>query len=212
MEIVGVVRNLGTNASNRDPLHGMESEDRIAFRPASPSEALPLRVAVKTPGPAALASRLRTVAAEVDPGVRLYDLLPLDEVMRQRYHPELLAALSGVGGILLCILLSAAGLFALMAVGVARRTREVGIRLALGASRSGVLGTLFGRAAKQLASGVGLGSALYLGVTAAFDSLTGYVLWPVATVSVVMLLVGLGACAVPARRALRIKPVEALRE
>ena len=113
---------------------------------------------------------------------------------------------------MLCLLLSAAGLFAVMAVGVARRTREIGIRVALGATRPTVLRVLFGRAALQIGMGIIVGCLLLGILIARQGELSSFVLGPIAMVSVSMLVVGLIACAVPAARALRIKPVEALRD
>ena len=212
MEIVGVVRDLGTDVYDRDPTHGPEDEARVVFYPVSPADLSPLFVGVKTPDPAALAPRLRGIAAQVDPAVRLYDVLPLAEVIRRADQPEVVAALSGVGGIVLCVLLSATGLFALMAVAVARRTREIGIRLALGAGRAELLAALFGRAARQLLTGIAVGLTVVLGFTAAFDSVQLDLLQPMLAVAVFMAIVGMLACAVPARRALRVQPTEALRE
>jgi predicted permease len=212
MEVVGVVRDLGTDVYNRDPTHGPESEARLIFYPVSPADVSPLFVGVKTSDPAALAPRLREIARQVDPGVRLYDVLPLAELIRRADRPEVLAALSSVGGILLCILLSAAGLFALMAVAVARRTREIGIRLALGAGRVELLAALFGRAALQLLVGTLVGIAFVVVFIAAFDRVQLTLLPSLLTVAAFMAAVGLLACAVPAGRALRVQPTEALRE
>jgi predicted permease len=212
LEIVGVVRNLGTDVYDRDPTHGTESEVRIVYYPVTPADVSRLFVGVKTRDPAALAPRVREVARQIDPGVRLYDVLPLDTWIRRYDKPEVLAAWSGVGGILLCIFLSAAGLFALMAVAVARRTREIGIRLALGASRVELLAALFGRAARQLGMGITVGSAAVLLISVAFERGQPPILAPVFAVAAFMSLVGFLACAVPARRALRVQPTEALRQ
>jgi ABC-type antimicrobial peptide transport system permease subunit len=110
------------------------------------------------------------------------------------------------------LLLSAAGIHALMSLTVTRRRREIGIRTALGADSSRLLANIFARAAWQLGLGglVGslLGAGLLLGSGAA---------WREASISlggVVMLLLtaGLAAAVGPARRGLRIRPMEALKE
>jgi putative ABC transport system permease protein len=155
---------------------------------------------------------VREIARQIDPGIRLYDPLPLDIRIRRDDRPEVLAAWSGVGGILLCIFLSAAGLFALMAVSVARRTREIGIRLALGASRTALLAALFGRAARQLAMGIAVGVVAVFLISVAFERAQLPILLPLLAVAAFMTLVGLLACAVPALRALRVQPTEALRQ
>jgi ABC-type antimicrobial peptide transport system permease subunit len=105
------------------------------------------------------------------------------------------------------LLLSATGIHSLMSFTVARRTREIGIRAALGASPGRIVRGIFARAFVQITAGllagsvlvalVGLGSARQVVLLLAAD--------------VVMLVVGLTACAVPLRRALRIDPTEALR-
>jgi hypothetical protein len=185
---------------------------QIVYYPVAPGAVSRLFVGVKTREPAALAPRVRDIAARIDPSIRLYDALPLDVRIRRDDRAEVLAAWSGVGAVLLCIFLSAAGLFALMAVAVARRTREIGIRLALGAGRADLLTALFSRAARQLGTGIAAGLAAVLAVVFAFDSVRPQILPPMLAVAVFMTLVGFLACAGPARRALRIEPTEALRQ
>ena len=107
---------------------------------------------------------------------------------------------------------SAAGLYALMAVAVARRTREIGIRIALGASSRRVLGIVFARAGRQLGGGIIAGNSLILLLAWRSDSLTAGLLVSSVITSVLMAVVGVLACAGPARRALRIQPTEALRQ
>jgi putative ABC transport system permease protein len=107
-----------------------------------------------------------------------------------------------------------------MAVAVSGRTREMGIRIAIGASGRTILSALFARALVQLGVGTVLGAVLFVGMGAiivtdggpGLPGLADYVSGPLLTVAFIMVLVGLSACAVPARRALRITPVEALRD
>jgi putative ABC transport system permease protein len=110
------------------------------------------------------------------------------------------------------VIFSAAGLYALMAVAVARRTREIGIRIALGANPRRVLRTVFARAARQLGGGIIAGNSLILLLAWRADSLTADLLVSSVITSVIMAAVGVLACAAPARRALRIQPTEALRQ
>lgn len=107
---------------------------------------------------------------------------------------------------------AAAGLYALMAVAVARRTREIGIRLALGARRRDVLGSVFARAARQLGGGIIAGNSLIMLIAWRTDSLTANLVASSVITSVIMAVVGVLACAAPARRALRVQPTEALRQ
>ena len=110
------------------------------------------------------------------------------------------------------VVFSAAGLYALMAVAVARRTREIGIRIALGANPRDVLRSVFARAGRQLGGGIIAGNSLIVFFAWRADSLTADLVVSSVITSVIMAAVGVLACAVPARRALRIQPAEALRQ
>ena len=114
--------------------------------------------------------------------------------------------------LLVALIFSAAGLYALMAVAVARRTREIGIRVALGASSGRVLRTVFARAARQLGYGILAGNSIILFLAWRTDSLTASLVASSVITSVIMAAVGVLACAGPARRALRVQPTEALRQ
>jgi putative ABC transport system permease protein len=134
-------------------------------------------------------------------------------VVRRRALPGRMAYVGVMSVIALAITLSAAGLFALMAVAVQRRMREIGIRVALGASGRGVLRALFARAAAQLGAGILLGNVLVFGLRilrAGTTDLSTLIL-PAMGISAFMALVGISACAVPARRALGVQPTDAIR-
>jgi ABC-type antimicrobial peptide transport system permease subunit len=110
--------------------------------------------------------------------------------------------------------LSIVGIYALLSFVVTRRTREIGIRVALGARRWQVLRSVTGAAALNLAIGGLLGSALGI----AFVSMRSLILisipepgfWMPATIFLTLAIAGLTACWIPARRALGIRPAEAL--
>jgi putative ABC transport system permease protein len=123
----------------------------------------------------------------------------------------------GAGGIatvvLLGLFLSAAGIFSLMSVSVARRTREIGLRAALGASQSRLLAGIFSRALVLIGSGIAAGNfVLLLFVSIEPELELADVAEALVVTSVLMLIVGLLACVEPARRALRIQPTDALKE
>jgi ABC-type antimicrobial peptide transport system permease subunit len=99
-----------------------------------------------------------------------------------------------------------------VAVAVARRTREIGIRLALGATPRHVLRSVFARAGRQLGGGIIAGNSIILLLAWRADSLTADLLATSVITSVIMAAVGVLACAAPARRALRVQPTEALRQ
>jgi len=183
------------------------------YRAASASQIDPVVVAVRVAGNAApLVPRVPALARQVDPGLHLRDIVTLEDVVS---HEETRMAGGAVvfGSVLLgALVFAAAGLYALMAVAVARRTREIGIRIALGASRRRVLGSVFARAARQLGGGIIAANALILFLAWRTDSLTADLVVMSLITSVIMAIVGVIACAGPARRALRIQPTEALRE
>ena len=114
--------------------------------------------------------------------------------------------------LLVAVVFSAAGLYALMAVAVARRTREIGIRIALGADPRHVLRSVFARAGRQLGGGIIAGNGLILLFASRADGLTPDLVTTSVITSVLMAVVGVLACAAPAQRARRIQPTEALRE
>jgi ABC-type antimicrobial peptide transport system permease subunit len=109
------------------------------------------------------------------------------------------------------LLLSAAGIYALMSFTVAQRTREIGIRTALGAPPRHVLLNVFGRAAWQVSAGVVVGSVLSAGVFAAIGLGATRALPLLLAVAGLMAVVALLATLGPARRGVRIQAVEALR-
>lgn len=204
-EVVGVVRDADLSSPESDQV----------FLAVSVGDVSPLYVTVHMRGDAAtFASRLRAIAAQVEPGFRLYDLLPLSEVVRRRERPEFQAMLGVVGVTLLLLGLSAAGLYSLMSVAVTRRTREIGIRLAIGASPRAVLTALFARAATQVGIGIVVATALmpaFMTAIGISELPTPFVITTMLIASGGMLLMGLVACGVPARRALRIQPTEAVK-
>ena len=111
------------------------------------------------------------------------------------------------------LLLSAAGIYALMSFTVTQRRREIAIRTALGAHSGRLLRGIFSAALKQIALGVAIGLAVTLLIDATSDgeALRGYATPLLAVMVVVMGTVGLAAALGPARRGLRIEPAEALK-
>jgi ABC-type antimicrobial peptide transport system permease subunit len=159
-------------------------------------------------------TRLREIVMSLDPSLRL-NLWPFIEVDRQRQLALRLVILALTLIVISVLLLSAAGIYALMSFTVSRRRKEIGIRAALGADTGQLLRGIFTRAAAQLGSGVVLGAALAL----LADLLSGgETLGPagrllfVPAIATVMVGVGLAASIGPARRGLRIQPTEALRD
>ena len=210
-QIVGVVRTLavGNDEAGMDP---------VLYRPAAPGDAYPLQLAVRVRGDAgALGPRIRAVAAEVAPTLRVYDLMPMDQLGREDRRAlglwgRILALVGAVA-----LLLSTAGVYSLMSFTVTRRTREIGIRAAVGASPRQILAAVFTPALLQVGLGIVAGSIpgslmVALGLPEVADG-GGLALGIAAFLGIgaFMLAVALVACAVPARRALQVQPTEALR-
>jgi hypothetical protein len=205
-EIVGVVTDLWTVPADW-------SGAAYLYRAASVAEVDPVVVAVRVAGDAApLAPRVATLARQVDAGLHLRDVATLDDIAAQEQRRMVGGSIAFGSVLLVALVFSAAGLYALMAVAVARRTREIGIRIALGANPRHVLGSVFARAGRQLGGGIIAGNSLIVLLAWRADSLTADLLVSSAITSVIMAAVGVLACAGPARRALRVQPTEALRQ
>jgi ABC-type antimicrobial peptide transport system permease subunit len=165
--------------------------------------------------PLALAPAARKALAAIDPS------LPLDnvETYNQLLHESLTGLLYAAGCLgfdaLVALLLAAIGIFAVMANMVGERTREIGVRLAMGARREDVLGMILRRAAWLTAAGVGL----ELGMAFVLARMTANLLAGVrpddpavfAAITAIIAAIALGASWIPARRAARIEPMAALR-
>jgi hypothetical protein len=205
-EIVGVVTDLWTFPADW-------SGTAYVYRAASVAEVDSAVVAVRVAGNAAsLGPRVAALAPQVDAGLHVRDIVTLDDIAAQE-HTRMVGTSVVFGSVLLvAVVFSAAGLYALMAVAVARRTREIGIRLALGANPRHVLRSVFARAGRQLGGGIIAGNSIILLLAWRADSLTAGLLVSSVITSVIMAAVGVLACAGPARRALRIQPTEALRQ
>jgi ABC-type antimicrobial peptide transport system permease subunit len=169
--------------------------------------------------PAALAARLPVIVANVDARLFVQEARPLEEWVRQRDMSLIVTIGAEVAVAALVLFLSALGIFSLVSVSVSRRTREIGLRAALGANPRHLVAGILSRAMVLMASGITAGGALLLwglalglGPTGRLaDDVAKFVVW-LAMTSAVMLTACLLACIVPARRALRINPIEALRE
>jgi predicted permease len=205
-EIVGVVSDLWTFPADW-------SDAAYIYRAATAAELDPVVVAVRVAGEAApLAPRVAILARLVDPGLQIRDIVTLYDIAAQEQKRKMFGTVIFGGVLLVAVIFSTAGLYALMAVAVARRTREIGIRIALGANPRHVLRSVFARAGRQLGGGIIAGNSLILLIAWRADSLTANLLVSSVITSVIMAAVGVLACAAPARRALRIQPTEALRQ
>jgi putative ABC transport system permease protein len=213
-QIVGVVRNVGLDPDDSG------DEQPFVFHATPVGAMSSLVVIVRTGGnPSALAARLPFVAPSVDPRLMVRDAETLDASIRERDTSLAIQAGAFAALTLLVLFLSALGIFSLVSVSVSRRTREIGLRAALGASAGHVLNGIVSQGAMLMGSGLAAGGALLLLVIAIgggpsgrpADDLPLFAVYLVIT-AVVMLAACLLACIGPAGRALRINPTDALRE
>jgi putative ABC transport system permease protein len=207
-EVVGVVEDFP--GFPRMPGSGGEPTVYLPGAPGDLSIAV-LSVRFTDSIPADVAERFRLIAAGVDPSLQLRRIVPLAQ-FNQELRSLWRATAWAVGIMTLSVLLlSAAGVQALLSFTIAQRTREIGIRSALGAQPRHLLLGIFGRAMRQLGIGVLVGSLLSLGVFAAAGIGFGPAAALLLTVAAVMTVVASLAALGPARRSLRIQTVEALR-
>ncbi len=205
-EIVGVVGPLGMILPR--PGSGF-------YHPATPGEIHPLRLAIHVgDDPESFTPRLRALAGEVDPIAVIAAPVPLNEVVTDDWYDAVAMALGGGILVVILLMLAASGIYAIMSFSVAERTREIGIRTALGAQRSSIAFTVVRRALAQLGVGVLLGMPIARWL---FLELQPGSTYPASVVALILgvsvvVLVGLLACTAPTLRALRIMPTEALRE
>ena len=210
-EIVGIVGDVAHQALDERPVQPDFYTSYLQFTYASRA----VLVRARAGDPARLVPALRRAVRNADPDLALYDVRTMAERIgeswaRRRLHTILLAGFAAVA-----ILLSAMGIYAIVAHSIALRTREVGIRVALGATMSDVVGLLVREGMAFPAIGLAVGVAGALLLTRALSALL-YGVAPTepavyVAVTVLLAFVALVACYLPARRVLRIDPLVALK-
>jgi ABC-type antimicrobial peptide transport system permease subunit len=165
--------------------------------------------------PEAVMGPVRHAVRDLDPGAIVYAVETMHDVIADSFAARrlsmiLLAAFAG-----LALALSCVGIYGVISYRVGQRTREIGVRMALGARRSDVLRMILGQGATMALVGVALGVVFALGLTRLMSNqlfgVTAHDPLTFAAVAAVLILVALAACYVPARRATRVDPMIALR-
>ena len=208
LQIVGIVPDFSP-PSNFEPAEPRIYESTAVAAPP----ATVLAVRVREGSASAFAQRLMAITASVDPTLQLHDLQTA-AAAEQDAQRSLRFLAAGITAITLSVLLlSAAGIYAMMSFTVASRRREIGIRTALGADPRRVLGAIFARSGAQIGAGVLVGlllaAAIEWGTGGRILGGTSMLLLP--AVALFMAGIGLAAALGPARRGLAIQPTEALR-
>jgi predicted permease len=209
MTVVGVV--------GRVKHETLDSEPRIAcYLPHTQYPVRAMTVVVRTVAdPAASASNVKEGVRAIDPGLPMYQVRTMEDYLRaslarRRFSTSLLAAFAAVA-----LALAAVGVYGVIACLVDQGTREIGIRIALGATRGRILAMVLGQAVILAAAGVGIGIAAAAALTGVMKSMLFGVSatdpLTFVTVPAVLLAVALLACYIPARRASVVDPMSALR-
>lgn len=210
MEVVGV-------AQDGKYISLGEAATPFIYYPQSHLYEAQMNVLLRTNGdPARLATEVRSAVASLDPNLPLFDFRTLEQHLGLALFPvRAVAWLLGLMGSL-ALFLAVLGLHGVLSYSVSRRTREIGIRMAIGAQRDAVLRMILGFGARLTTAGLALGILAAFGVTR-FLTFLLYGISPLDPLTFVLvpgllLAVSLGAAALPARRAAAVEPIEALRE
>ena len=208
-EIVGVVRDIRNMGLDAPP-------DPTSYVPIGHRPINALVVVARAEGdPASLVPAMKAATREVDPLIPVFRARPLTEIVSEsvsgrRFHMALLTSFA-----FLALLLAAVGVYGVMSYSVARRTNEIGVRVALGATTGSVTRLVVGQGTRLALAGIALGLAGALSLSRVLESAL-YGVSPtdvrtLATAAALLAGVAVLACYIPARRAARVDPVAALR-
>ncbi len=219
-EIVGVVGHIKQYGLGVDEKSAVEAQFYYPFMQI-PEKMMPMvadvvAVVLRTQGdPTAVMGDVRRVVHETDPRQVIYGVQTMDAVLANSLAPRRLSMILLEIFAVLALVLSCVGIYGVISYLVTQRTREIGVRMALGAQRSDVMRLILGEGAKMAFIGVMVGLAAALGLiqlianqlfgVSAHDPLT------FVAGAILLTLVALLACYIPARRAVRVDPMVALR-
>jgi putative ABC transport system permease protein len=216
-EIVGIVADIRHEGLDAEAEPAAFVPQRQGFFDLGDGFERAITLVVRASGDAAsLTSVLRTAVASIDPQLPIGMARPMDDVIDESVAPRRLNFVLVSTFAFVALVLTAAGLYGVMAYVVAQRTREIGVRMALGATRRQVLALMLRQAGGMTALGIGLG---VVGALLLTRSMTSLLFGVSATdplvylgVSTLLAAVALVAVAVPSSRATQIDPLLALRD
>ena len=207
--VVGVARNSKYNGVAEDPLPFIYEALKQNYTPGG-------AIHVRTAGDAAgLATGVRQAIREIDPTLSMFNVRTLEEQVDGSLRQQRMNVILLTGFGVLALLLASIGLYGVASFSVAQRTREIGVRMALGARPSSVLGLVLGNGLALVGIGLGVGLAASFALAGTMQALVAGVnpRDPVTFIATPAILgaVALLATYIPARRATRIDPLIALR-
>lgn len=208
--VVGVVRTVRHNDLDEQPYAQL-------YMPVTQKPDLQTTILLRTQGdPFGLLAAVKQAVQSVNPDLPVFDARTMESRVADALATQRLAVILVSLFSLLALILAAVGLYGVLAYSIARRTREIGIRMALGAQSQNIIGSIIRQGFKIVGIGLGIGLAGAIGLTRLIQSM----LYGVSGTDPVALLVAAGtlglatllACLLPALRATRINPITALRE
>jgi putative ABC transport system permease protein len=209
-EIIGVVGNVKEGALDREPT------PTVYYMHAHLAYAGMVFVVRATTNPLSLAGAIRRVIHEIDPAQPVAQIQTMETVVRETFARQTFSALLLGGFSLVSLVLAAVGIYGVLAYSVTERTREIGVRVALGADPRRILTLVLGSGMRVVVAGALLGMGGALALTGLLKSLLFGVQSrdpaTFATVPLVLIAVALLAAYLPARRASRLAPVDALKD
>ncbi len=208
LTVVGVVPDILQNF--RRPLE----HDPLIYVTLAAEPMREMYVVARTRIPPALLTReFRRTVQMVDPNLAVYDLRTLENRLAEsRLSVRLLGGMFTIfAGI--ALVLAAVGLYAVISHSISQRTQEIGVRMALGGTRQDILRLVFAQGLRPMVLGIGLGLPAAFGLTRVLQVLGVSPADPISFLAAVLVLgmAGVLGCAIPARRALRVDPIVALR-
>ncbi|RPI20926.1 MAG: FtsX-like permease family protein, partial [Acidobacteria bacterium] len=210
--VVGVVADMRRQGPEREPFPQMF----VSLAQSPPPRSMDLFIRTSSDDPMAMAGALRAAVRRVEKNAPIYGVAPLEQqfgtyLAQRRFQTSLL-----IGFSIVALLMAAVGIYGLIQYSIVTRTQEIGIRMAVGAGAGEIFRMILGEGLKLSLTGLMLGllgalwlgqagSSLLFGVTPT-DPLTFIV------VSLLLIAVAVAACCFPARRAMEIEPIVALRQ
>jgi predicted lysophospholipase L1 biosynthesis ABC-type transport system permease subunit len=210
LTVVGIIKNIKQDGLD---INGVPHIYTSVYQDRGRS----LNLVLRTPlAPSLLEAQIRSAVQAVDPGLPVFNIRSMSEVMesslaQRRFSAELVAVFA-----VMAVLLASLGIYGLLAYLVGQRSQEIGVRIALGAPRAQILKLVLGQCALLAVAGISAG-LIMAAVTAPMIATLLYGVRPLdvnvfLTVPLILFVVSFTASYVPARRAAKVNPIVALRE